>query len=68
MAGIVCLSAAFAGHLLVDTKHWERWVLSVAAILMVAPELYSTLIGLVMVAPIFARHVMAWRQQPVVAA
>ncbi|GGE32787.1 C4-dicarboxylate ABC transporter permease [Agaricicola taiwanensis] len=68
VAGILCLSAAFAGHLLVDTKHWERWVLSIAALLMVAPELYSTLIGLVVALPVLARHIVAWRQVPVAAA
>ena len=35
---------------------WERWVCAAAALLMVAPELFSTLIGIAMVVPVVLRH------------
>ena len=50
--GIVCLGAALSGWLLVRTRAWENALLAVAAILLVAPELYSTLVGAVLVAPV----------------
>jgi TRAP transporter 4TM/12TM fusion protein len=63
VTGILCLSAAFAGYLLVDTRPWERVLLTVAALLLVAPELYSTLIGVALALPVLARHVAAWRRE-----
>ena len=43
--GITALSAAFAGWLAGPLYTVERWVLACAAMLLVAPELVSTLIG-----------------------
>ncbi|HEV2727198.1 MAG TPA: TRAP transporter fused permease subunit, partial [Solirubrobacterales bacterium] len=55
-AGITCLGAAIAGWLLTRTALWERVLLTVAAILLVAPELYSSLIGAALVVPVLVRQ------------
>ncbi|MFT0862189.1 TRAP transporter permease [Ancylobacter sp. G4_0304] len=56
--GITCLGASFAGWMLTTLRAWERLVLAVAAMLLVAPELYSSLLGLVMIAPVL---LLQWR-------
>lgn len=50
--GITCLGAAISGWMLTLAKPWERLLLAVAAILLVAPELYSSLIGLLLIVPV----------------
>jgi TRAP transporter 4TM/12TM fusion protein len=50
--GIACLGAALSRFMLVPTKAWENVLLIVAALLMIAPEIYSTLIGLALIAPV----------------
>ncbi|KAA2235729.1 TRAP transporter permease [Salinarimonas soli] len=68
VAGIACLGAALTGWLLTRTAAWERAVLAVAAVLFVAPELYSTLLGAVILIPVLIRQVTLWRAAtPVVA-
>ena len=64
MAGIWALSAAFSGWLLAPTRGWERALLAVAAILLVAPDLVSTLLGLALIAPVIVRQVSARRPAP----
>ena len=59
--GITILGAAFSRWFLVEMAGWERGVAVVAALLMIAPGLTSTLIGLALVAPMVWRHVTAWR-------
>lgn len=59
VVGITCLGAALSRFMLVRTKAWENTVLIVAALLLVAPELYSTLIGFALIAPVLANQ---WRQ------
>jgi len=44
--GCMCLAAGFHGYLLATARMWERGVLIVAALLLIAPELISSLIGL----------------------
>ncbi|MBO0905788.1 TRAP transporter permease [Jiella sonneratiae] len=56
--GIVALSAAFAGWLAGPLYAVERWVLAAAAMLLVAPELVSTLIGLAIVGLIVLRQTL----------
>jgi TRAP-type uncharacterized transport system fused permease subunit len=63
IVGIVFLSSAFSGYLLVPTKHYERWLSGIGAILLIAPSLEPTIVGLVIVAPVVIRHVLAWRAQ-----
>lgn len=57
--GITCLSAALSGWFLVRTRTWERLLLIVAAMLLIAPELYSSLLGGVLLIPVLARHLLA---------
>jgi TRAP-type uncharacterized transport system fused permease subunit len=66
--GITFLSAALSKYLLVQMRMWERVVCAVAAILMVAPGLTSTLIGLAMVVPVLLRQVGALKRRRRVAA
>jgi TRAP transporter 4TM/12TM fusion protein len=59
--GITALSAAFSGFLLGPLWRSERAMLAVAAILLVAPELTTTLIGIALFAPVALRPVFAAR-------
>ncbi len=52
--GIVFLSAAFSKYLITHTRPWERIVLVVASLLLIAPEVWSSLAGLALVAPVVA--------------
>ncbi|ORE97360.1 TRAP transporter permease [Aurantimonas sp. 22II-16-19i] len=56
--GITALSAAFAGWLAGPLYTVERWVLAFAAMLLVAPELISTLIGTAIVAAVVTRQML----------
>jgi TRAP-type uncharacterized transport system fused permease subunit len=56
--GITCLGAALSRFMLVHTRPWENILLVLAAFLLVAPELYSTLVGLALIAPVLLRQ---WR-------
>ena len=59
--GITALSAAFSGWLLGPLWRSERAMLAVAAILLVAPELTTTLIGIALFAPVALRPVLVAR-------
>lgn len=61
--GIACLGAALSGWMLVRTKTWERVLLGLASLLLVAPELYSTLVGLALILPVLARQWTAHRSE-----
>jgi TRAP transporter 4TM/12TM fusion protein len=56
VAGIWMLSAAFSNWLFAPLYVVERVLLGIAAILLVAPDLYATLVGLVLVAPVLVRQ------------
>ncbi len=62
--GITCLGASLSGWLLTRTQAWERLVLAIAAILLVAPEIYSSLIGLAMIVPVLVRQMSARKLTP----
>ena len=64
MIGITCLGAAMSGWLITRTKAWERPVLAVAAVLLVAPEIYSSLVGLAMIVPVLVRQMGARKLAP----
>ncbi len=64
LIGITFLSAAFAGYMLRHLVGWERWLLSVCAILLVAPEIYSSLAGLILSAPVLLRQIRLFRTAP----
>lgn len=62
MAGIWVLSAAFAGWFFAPLRAYERALLAVSAILLVAPDFAVTIVGAVLVAPVLVRqlpHVFA---------
>ncbi|MGH8674603.1 MAG: hypothetical protein ACREVG_09865 [Burkholderiales bacterium] len=46
MIGVIALAASLHGYLYAELRLWQRGVLFVAALLMMAPELISSLIGL----------------------
>ena len=59
--GITILAAALSKFFLVEMKRWEQYLCFCAAILMVAPGLATTVIGLLMTTPMLVRHVGLWR-------
>ena len=65
--GITCLGAALSGWMLARTVAWERALLLIAAVLLVAPEIYSSLIGLALIVPVLMRQWSAYRAAPAVA-
>ncbi|WP_052042131.1 TRAP transporter permease [Paracoccus sphaerophysae] len=60
--GIYALSAAITGWLFAPLNMLERLLLAFAAMLLVAPDLTATLIGMVIVAPVALRQLMANRR------
>jgi TRAP transporter 4TM/12TM fusion protein len=60
--GITMLGAAFSRWFLVEMTRTEQLLCGVAALLMVAPGLLSTSIGIAMVLPMLVRHVAVWRR------
>jgi TRAP-type uncharacterized transport system fused permease subunit len=61
--GITILSAGLSKFFLVEMRRWEQVVCVAAAILMVAPSLTATLIGVAMFIPVLVRHLNALRVQ-----
>ncbi|ENQ76533.1 TRAP transporter, 4TM/12TM fusion protein [Brucella melitensis CNGB 290] len=60
--GITALGAALSGFFLVRTKIWENVLLMFAAMLLVAPEIYSSIVGLILLLPVVVRHLVASRR------
>ena len=52
---------AFSKFCLVEMKRWEQALCIAAALLMVAPSMTATLIGMVMVIPVVLRQLKDWR-------
>ncbi|MFO1221287.1 MAG: TRAP transporter permease [Burkholderiaceae bacterium] len=65
--GIVFLAAALSKFMFTEMKPWEQLVCGIAALLMVAPGLVSTLVGVVVALPVVLRQVAAWRARQAVA-
>jgi TRAP transporter 4TM/12TM fusion protein len=61
VVGITCLGAALSGFMLVRTLAWERALLTGAAFLLIAPELYSSLLGAALIVPVLARQAVSFR-------
>ncbi len=59
--GITILGAALSGFMLVRTVYWERPLLVLAAILLVVPELTSSLIGIALAVPVLVRQFSSYR-------
>ncbi len=60
--GITLLAAALSKFLLVEMRRIEQWVCGVAALLMIAPGLVPTLVGIAIASPVVLRHVVAVRR------
>ncbi len=61
--GITCLGAALSRYMLVPTKAWENTLLVIAALLLIAPELYSTLTGLALIVPVLVNQWQGWQRE-----
>ncbi|MBK9988524.1 MAG: TRAP transporter permease [Betaproteobacteria bacterium] len=59
--GITFLAMAFSKFFLVEMKRWEQALCIAAALLMVAPSLTATLVGVAMVIPVLLRQLKDWR-------
>jgi TRAP transporter 4TM/12TM fusion protein len=59
--GIVVLAAALSRFFLVEMKRWEQLVCVAAALLLIAPGLVVTLVGIAIAAPVFVRQLAAWK-------
>jgi TRAP transporter 4TM/12TM fusion protein len=59
--GITFLGAALSGFMLVRTLSWERPLLVLSAILLVVPELTSSLVGFALVLPVLFRQFSSYR-------
>jgi TRAP-type uncharacterized transport system fused permease subunit len=63
--GITLLAAALSKYLHVELQRWEQMLFVVGALLMVAPGLVVTLVGVVVAAPALWNQ---WRQRAVLVA
>jgi TRAP-type uncharacterized transport system fused permease subunit len=61
MLGIASLGVAFSGFLFAPLAKWERWWVALVSFLFIAPGLLTMVIGLVLMAPIVIRQVLARR-------
>jgi TRAP transporter 4TM/12TM fusion protein len=68
MVGIVAMAAALSKFFLVEMKRWEQALCLLAALLLIAPGLVVTLVGVAILVPIALRQVAAWRLAPPAAA
>ena len=59
--GIVALAAALSRFFLVEMKRWEQALCFLAALLLIAPGLVVTLVGVAILIPIVLRQVASWR-------
>ena len=60
--GITLLAAALSKFLLVEMRRSEQWVCGIASLLMIAPGLVPTLVGIAIASPVVLRHVVAVRR------
>ncbi|WP_262032402.1 TRAP transporter permease [Microvirga sp. Mcv34] len=61
VVGIMFLSTAFAGYALTQMRVWERWLIGLAALPIIAPNVQMTLIGLAMAAPVVVSQLLKAR-------
>ena len=52
--GCICLAGGLHGYLLAIARLWERALLVIAGVLLIAPEVYSSVVGLVLLAIVVA--------------
>jgi TRAP transporter 4TM/12TM fusion protein len=60
--GVVCLGSALTGYLAAPMNPIQRWMLGFAAMLLIAPTLNSSLVGLLLLAPVIVFQVLALRK------
>jgi len=60
--GVICLGSALTGYLLAPMNGMQRWMLGCAALLMIVPSLNSSLIGLLLLAPVILLQLLALRR------
>jgi TRAP-type uncharacterized transport system fused permease subunit len=53
-AGCICLAGGLHGYLLAIARMWERVFLVVAGVLLIAPELYSSIAGVILLGFVIA--------------
>ena len=61
IVGITVLAAALSKFFLVELKRWEQFLCVAAALLLIAPGLTMSLVGLAMCAPVLWRQVVSWK-------
>lgn len=66
LLGITFLAAAFAGYFLTRTRAWERALLAIASLLLIAPEIISSLAGLALAAPVLLAQLARRRAEAAV--
>jgi len=59
--GIVMLAAALSKYLLVEMKRWEQLLCGASALLLIAPGLIVTIIGVAVAGPVLLRQLAAWK-------
>jgi TRAP-type uncharacterized transport system fused permease subunit len=59
--GIVVLAAALSRFLLVELKRWEQMLCLAAAVLLIAPGLWVTLAGALLIMPVLVRQIAMHR-------
>ena len=59
--GVICLAAGLQGYLRDETKIWERLALLVAAICLIKPGLVTDVVGLALLAIVFAAQTLRRR-------
>jgi len=59
--GVSLLAMAFSRFFLVEMRRWEQALCIAAALMMVAPSLTATLVGLVVATPVMLRQFNTWR-------
>jgi TRAP-type uncharacterized transport system fused permease subunit len=62
--GCICLAAGLHGYLLAAARAWERVLLVCAALLLIAPEFYSSVVGLALLAIVAAAQLPRRRAAP----
>jgi len=63
--GITVLAAALSNYMFTKMRMWERLLCVFAALLMIAPGIVSTSIGIALVVPVALRHYLASRREAV---
>lgn len=61
LVGIVMLAAALTGYGMAPLKRWEQALLTLASVLVIAPNVTATIVGLLLAVPIILRQISAAR-------